>query len=132
MRRPAVFRPRRGEMAVESVSHLGASWPDFGSVDFGEGLVIVGAVVAVVLVLVPVVFFGLELVVLGALLSGGVIARTVFRQPWVIEARSTDPVSSGRRLEWRVRGWRKSGRLIAQIASDLSAGREPDERGLPQ
>jgi hypothetical protein len=49
----------------------------------------------------------------------------------VVEATSIDPLTPGRRVEWRVRGWRKSGELIDQIASDLSAGREPD-RGLPQ
>lgn len=131
-RSPSLDRPPRGEIAAESVRNLGPGWPDISNVDLGEELLVVAAVVAFLLILVPVLFFGIELIILGVLLAGGVIARTVLRQPWVIEARSTDPLTSGRRLEWRVRGWRKSGRLIAQVASDLSAGREPEVRGLPQ
>lgn len=131
-RHPSLDRPHRGEIAAESVNHLGLGWLDISSVDLGEELLVVGVVVAFLLILVPVLFFGIELIILGVLLAGGVIARTVLRQPWVIEARSTDTLTSGRRLEWRVRGWRKSGRLIAQVASDLSAGREPEVRVLSQ
>jgi hypothetical protein len=97
-----------------------------GNLDLGEGLLVTAAVIAFLLIVVPVLFFGAELIILGALLAAGVVARTVLRRPWVIEANATDPFSSGRHLEWRVRGWRKSGRLIAQVTSDLSAGREPD------
>lgn len=131
-RRPELDRPRRGEIAAESLNNLGAGWPDFGSVDLGEGLVVAAAVVAFLLILVPILFFGVELIILGALLAGGVIARTLLGQPWVIEARSTDPLASGGQLEWRVRGWRRSRKLIAQVASDLSTGREPDQLGLPR
>jgi hypothetical protein len=131
-RRPQLHRPRRAEIAGESLSNLGSGWPDFGNVDLGEGLLVVAAVVAFLLILVPVLFFGVELLIVGALLAAGVIARTVRRQPWVIEARSTDPLTSGRQLEWRVRGWRRSGKLIAQVALDLSNGREPGQPGLPQ
>jgi len=125
-------RPGRREIASESLSHLGASWPDFGSVDLGEGLLVAAAVVAFLLILIPVLFFGLELIILGVLLAAAVITHTVLGQPWVIEARSTDPLTRGRHLEWRVRGWRQSGKLIAQVSADLSAGREPIERGLPR
>lgn len=131
-RRPRFGRPRQGEIAAESLNNIGPGWPDFGSVDLGEELLLAAAIVAFVLIVVPILFFGIELIILGALLAAGVIARTVLRQPWMIEARSTGPLTSARRLEWSVRGWRNSGRLIDQVASDLSAGREPDERGLPQ
>jgi hypothetical protein len=95
-----------------------------GDVDFGEaGLVVVGALAAI-LILIPLLFFGVELIVLGALLAAGVIGRVLLRQPWVIEARSNDPLTSGRQLEWRVTGWRKSRKLIDQVAEDLATGRE--------
>ena len=123
--RPRLNRPRGREIASESLSNLG----NIGNVDLGEGLLIATAALAFVLILIPVLFFGVELIILGALLAAGVIARTLLRQPWVVEATSIDPLTPGRRLEWRVRGWRKSGELIDQVASDLSAGREPD-RGL--
>ena len=83
------------------------------------------AAMAAVLVLIPLLFFGVELIVLGAVLAAGVIGRVLLRQPWVIEARSSDPLTSGRELEWRVIGWRKSRKLIDQVAADLAAGREP-------
>ena len=130
-RNPKLQRPRRREIAGESLNNLGAGWPDFGNVDLGEGLLVAVAVVIFLLVLIPVLFFGVELIILGALLAAAVFTHTVLGQPWVIEARSTDPLTPGRHLEWRVRGLRKSGRLIAQVASDLSAGRDPDEGGLP-
>jgi len=110
------------EFVGQSLDSLGG----VGLPDFGEGLLAVAAVVALLLILVPVLFFGVELIILGALLAAGVFARTLLRQPWVIEARSIDPLTSGRALEWSVRGWRRSGRLIAQVASDLEAGREPE------
>lgn len=125
--RPRLDRPRGREIASESLSNLG----DIGNVDLGGGLLVATAALAFVLILIPVLFFGVELIILGTLLAAGVIARTLLRQPWVVEATSIDPLTPGRRLEWRVRGWRKSGELIDQVASDLSAGREPD-RGLPQ
>jgi len=129
-RRPKLGRPDRGEVAGQSLNIFEAGWPELGNVDLGEGLLAVAAVVAVLLILVPMLFFGVELIILGALLAAGVVGHTLLGQPWVIEARSIDPLTSGRQLEWRVRGWRKSGRLIAQIATDLSAGREPDQQGL--
>ena len=118
-------RPGRSEIAAESLNHIGANAPDFGNVDLGEGLLVAAAVVAFLVILIPVLFFGLELIILGVLLGAAVITHTVLGQPWVIEARSTDPLTPGRQIEWRVRGWRKSGKLIAQVASDLSAGRDP-------
>ena len=130
-RRPKLGRPRQGKIAADTAYNLGSGLPDLGNLDFGEGLLLTVAAVAVLLILIPVLFFGLELIILGVLLAAGVIARTVLRQAWVVEARSTDPLTAGRRLEWRVRGWRKSGRLIAQVTSDLTAGREPSERRLP-
>jgi hypothetical protein len=130
--RPRLGRPSHGEIVSESLFNVGPAWPDFGNLDLGEGLLLVAAVVAVALILIPILFFGIELVIVGVLLAAGVMARTLLRQPWVVEARSSDSLTSGRLLEWRVRGWRKSGRLIGQIASDLSAGREPPDAGLSE
>lgn len=131
-RRSRLGRPRHGEIASESLLNVGSAWPDFSNLDLGEGLLLVAAVVAIALILIPILFLGIELIIVGALLAAGVMARTLLRQPWVVEARSSDSLTSGRLLEWRVRGWRKSGTLIGQVASDLSAGREPPDAGLPE
>jgi hypothetical protein len=44
------------EIAAESLNNLGWAWPDFGSVDLGEGLLVAAAVVAFLFVLVPTLF----------------------------------------------------------------------------
>lgn len=130
--RPRLGRPSHGEIASESLSNIGPAWPEVGNVDLGDGLLLVAAVVAVALILIPILFLGIELIVVGALLAAGVMARTLLRQPWVVEATSSDSLTSGRLLEWRVRGWRKSGKLIDQVASDLSAGHEPSGASLSE
>ena len=117
---------RRG-LAGDALSGIGNG---IGNVDFQEGGLLVLAALAAVLILIPVLFFGIELIILGALLAAGVIGRVLFRQPWVIEARSNDPLTPGRRLEWHVIGWRKSQSLIQKVTSDLAAGREPPQGTL--
>jgi hypothetical protein len=112
---------RRG-VAADAVSGLGQG---VGGVDIQGGALVVVAALAAALVVIPLLFFGVELIILGVLLAAGVVSRVFRRQPWVIEATSSDPLTSGRQLEWRVVGWRKSLKLIDQVVSDLAAGREP-------
>ena len=57
-RRPKPNRPHRRAITSESVSNLGSGWPDIGNLDLGEGLLVAAAAVAVVLILIPVLFFG--------------------------------------------------------------------------
>ena len=119
---------RRG-VAADAVSGLGQG---VGGVDLQQGALVVLAALAAALIVIPLLFFGVELIILGVLLAGGVVGRVLLRQPSVIEARSSDPLTSGRQLEWRVIGWRKSEKLIGQTVSDLAAGREPLQSRLPQ
>jgi hypothetical protein len=116
-------RPR--ELASESLSSVGLPDLGAGSVDSAEGLLLVTLAAILVVLLVPILFFGVELVVVGGLLAAGLAGRLVSRQPWVIEARASGFPGAERRLEWQVRGWRASGRLIDIVVSDLAAGREP-------
>jgi hypothetical protein len=119
---------RRG-IASDALSGLGQG---VGGVDFQGGALVVVAALVAALILIPLLFFGVELIILGALLAAGVVSRVLLRQPWVIEARSSDPLTSVRQLEWRVIGWRKSRRLIDQVVSELAAGREPPQSMLSQ
>lgn len=112
---------RRGA-AADAVSGLGHG---IGGVDLQEGGLVVVAALAAALIVIPLLFFGVELILLGALLAAGAVSRVFLRQPWVIEATSSDPLTSGRALEWRVVGWRKSRKLIDQVVADLAVGREP-------
>lgn len=122
--RPSWTLRRPRELASESLSGLGV--PDFPGVDSAEGLLLVVLAMVLVLLLVPILFFGVELVAVGAVLAAGVVGRVVLRQPWTIEATA---VGTERRLEWQVRGWRKSRAVIRSVVSDLAAGREPDPTG---
>lgn len=60
----------QGGSASESLQNLGSVWPDLGGLDRGQELLALTTVVAVVLVPIPVLFFGLELIILGVLLIG--------------------------------------------------------------
>lgn len=121
-------RPR--DLAAESLSSVGL--PDLPNADSAEGLLLITLAAILMLLLVPILFFGVELLVLGSLLAVGLLGRVVFRQPWIIEARSSGALGAERRVEWHVRGWRKSHRLIARVVSDLTDGREPDPSMLDQ
>lgn len=59
--------PRRTNISSESLVNLGV--PDVG--DFGEGLLVFAVLLAVVLVVVPLLLFGIELITLVAYLQPG-------------------------------------------------------------
>jgi hypothetical protein len=59
--------------------------------------------VAAVLILIPILFFGIELIGAGCLLGAALVGRVGFRRPWVVEAQASDPLTSGRVLEARIR-----------------------------
>lgn len=80
-------------------------------------LVVVLVLVALVVVL-PLVFVVVDLAILVVLALVGLVAKMVFRRPWVVEA-VTD---RGKRHEWRVVGWRRSGERCQEIAQSLEAG----------
>ena len=88
-------------------------------------LVVVGVLI-VALVLVPLLLFGIELIVVGCVLAASLAGRVVLGRPWTVEARTLGPPGSERHLEWSVPGWRRSGKVIDAIAEDLTAGREPE------
>jgi hypothetical protein len=109
------------------VSGLGQG---IGGVELQGGALVVVAIIAALLIVIPLVFFGVELIILGVVLAAGVVGRVLFRQPWLIEARTNDPLTPGRQLEWHITGWRKSQELIETVISDLEAGREPPQGTL--
>jgi hypothetical protein len=76
---------------------------------------------AVLLILVPILLFGIELVIIGVALAIGLVGRFVFRQPWAVQAL---PVSGDAEIRsWKIVGWRNSGAFVDQIASELQQGR---------
>jgi len=113
--------------------HLGdaaseAAWnipvPDIGSVDdlATVVVVVVGAVVFAV-VLIPLLLFGVELIIVGLLIALGILGRGLLGRPWVVRATPTS--GQDRALAWRVVGFRRSARVIDDVASSLSNGLPP-------
>ena len=117
-RRVRFGKPRAGE-AAEAVLML----PDIGDVDLGATVLVVVGVAVVAIVVIPLFLFGIELVVLGLVVAAGIVGRTLLGRPWVVRAV---PVGGGAQvLAWRVSGWRRSARVIEEIAAALDAGRDP-------
>lgn len=101
---------------------------DPGCLDLvGEGIAVA---VVVILVVLAVVFIGLpllvavvDLVIVLLLALLGVVARVLFRRPWVVEAVSDEDEPEV--LTWRVVGWRTSGAKVDEVADRLEAGLSP-------
>jgi hypothetical protein len=98
--------------------------PDMGGVDdLGAVVVVVVGVAVVAVVVVPLLLFGIELIVLGLVIAVGVVGLTLLGRPWVVRAV---PVNGDAQIvAWRVNGWRRSARVIEEIAAALDAGRDP-------
>ena len=84
--------------------------------------------VGVILVVLFVVFVGvplllavIDLLALMLLTALGVVARVVFRRPWMVEAVGPDEV----RRTWRIVGWRASREAVDSIADGLAHGAPP-------
>jgi hypothetical protein len=122
--------PRRPRLGRAELADSTPEWLDVGGLGddlTGIVLAIVIGVVGFLLVLVlfNVVAIAIELILLVLVLFGGMFARVVLRRPWVVQA-STDGPPADRRA-WKVVGWRRGNRVIADVASQLAAGRQtPD------
>jgi hypothetical protein len=108
--------------AADTATYL----PDVAGLGDLEGALAVGAALLVIaVILIPLLLFGIELIVLGLVLAASILGRGLLGRPWVVEATPTgDPAGI---LLWRVVGWRRSGRLIDEIAGALRAGIDPPQ-----
>ena len=93
---------------------------------FGEGIaaavVIILVVLALIFVLVPLLVAIVDVLILLVVAALGVLARILFRRPWIVEARADD----GTTHRWKVPGWRASHERCTQIAHRLQTGADPD------
>lgn len=95
------------------------SWMPFAEIDVvAIALLVVVLVLVALVVVLPLVFALVDLAILVVLAVVGIVGKVVFRRPWVVEA-VTD---RGKRHEWRVVGWRRSGERCREIAQSLEAG----------
>jgi hypothetical protein len=121
-------RWRRVRLGERSEQALDAGWfvpvSDIGT---SEGLeVLLGAIVAAVVIaviVIPLLLFGIELIIAGLVVAAGILARSAFGRPWIVHAiPSANPAGA---LAWEVKGWRRSARLIEEVATELAAGLTP-------
>jgi hypothetical protein len=87
---------------------------------FFVAILAIVAIVLFVVFVVPVLIALIEVVLLLLLVLAGVAARVVLRRPWIVDARVRGDV--GVPLSWKVVGWRRSGEVIQEVATQLAAG----------
>lgn len=127
-RRLPRLRRVSGERAADVASESPGSWlpVDVGGMGDLEGwLLAIVALVVIVFVLIPLLLFGIELIIVGVVLAAGMIGRLFLGRPWIIEANS----SRGEALTWEVAGWRRSRHALDEVARALVADREPEIPG---
>jgi hypothetical protein len=94
----------------------------------GESIpVAIGAAIAVALLvffLLPLIGVALELTILIALLSSGIVGRVLLRRPWTIEAINLDAPQQS--TTFAVKGWQGSRRAIDELTKTIAVS------GLPQ
>jgi hypothetical protein len=119
-----------GKVDADGVAE--AAWwsitpPDLGDVggldDFAGAIALIVAAVVIAVVLIPLLLFGIELIIAGLVIAAGILARGLLGRPWVVQAIPVGRASGT--LAWRVAGWRRSGRLIDEVATSLGNGLEP-------
>lgn len=125
-RLPRWRRVRLGDATSDAAREV--AWnipiPDVGSVDdLAVAVVIVVGAVVFAVVLIPLLLFGIELIILGILIAAGILGRAFLGRPWVV--RATPNTGHGRALAWKVTGLRRSGRVIDEVAASLINGLTP-------
>lgn len=117
---------RRRWLGLRRPRWRGPEDPGLDALDVGDdpsGVLAVLALIAVVILValfaVPLVVFGVELVIVLAAAGLGLAGRLLLGRPWTLEARSDDG-----RLVWReVAGWRDSREALDAMREDIAAGR---------
>jgi hypothetical protein len=115
------WRGRNGEWAAEAGLETA-----FSALDSIVVAVVGGIVIAlVVFVLLPLIGIALELILLFLLITSGILGRVVLRRPWIVEATNLDDPEGS--VTFPVKGWRRSGEAIDELASTIPATGLPTE-----
>jgi hypothetical protein len=86
----------------------------------------IGAAIVVALLvffLLPLIGIALELAILIALLSSGLVGRLLLRRPWTIEAVNLDRPQQS--VAFAVKGWRRSRRALDELTTTIPASGPP-------
>jgi hypothetical protein len=108
----------------DAASEAAWSLPDIGAVEDLPAAVMIGVgAIVFAVVLIPLLLFGVELIIAGLLIASGILARAFLGRGWVV--RATPAGGEDRALAWRVSGLRRSARLIDEVAASLARGIQP-------
>ena len=77
----------------------------------------------IVLVILPLVIFGVELMILVAVVGGVGLGSVFLGRPWTVFA--SPPGTGEEALLWRVRGWKESRKAIDEISEAIASGEQP-------
>jgi hypothetical protein len=88
------------------------------------GLALGLAVLLLIVIFLPLLGVALELIVVLLIFSSGIVGRVVFGRPWTVEAINLD--DDKRSIAFGVKGFRKAGRGVEELATILAAGGPPD------
>lgn len=94
--------------------------------DAFDGLAAVGVVILAIVAfffVIPALIALLDLFLLLLLSAIGVLIKTLFRRPWLVDAAPSDPDREG--MQWKVVGWGSSGQRVQEVAEQLRAGLAP-------
>lgn len=117
-------RPRWRHVPAGKATGEALSLPDFGDPqDLAASLAIVLGVVVVAAIVIPLLLFGIELILLGFVIAASIVGRGLLGRPWIVEARLVSAALPT--YTWQVRGWRRSARLADEVAAALAAGLNP-------
>jgi hypothetical protein len=98
--------------------------PEVGGLDdLATGLLVVLGAVVLAVIVIPLLLFGIELIVLGLVIAAAIVGRALLGRPWIVQARCVGGATPV--LTWNVSGWRRSARVIDEVAGALTAGRDP-------
>lgn len=121
---PRWRKARFGKIGPGDAANAVFSVPDIGGFDdLGVAVLALLAVVVVAIIVIPLLLFGIELILLGLLMATGILGRTLLGRPWIVHAAPLN--SEDEALAWRVVGWRRSNRLIDEVATSLGDGFDP-------
>jgi hypothetical protein len=122
--------PRFRKVRSEAAGDIGGQVPNWVPVDIGSWgdleatIAVVIALVLLVFVIIPLLLFGVELIIVGVAVAASIIGRLLLGRPWIVQAQSIGRTREVR--TWRVSGWRRSRQVIAEIAQGLAAGSDPN------
>jgi Zn-dependent protease with chaperone function len=116
----------------------GGGWdlpfPDVNGLDGDGCLVAIGVVLAIIVfgllfwwLLLPLLLLFLDLVAVVLLLVIGIVARVLFRRPWIVQATAI----TGETVTVNVVGWRRALRRRDELAEQLRHGLTPDDAVPP-